>query len=170
MGGDGPILVCFDGSDGGRVAVEAAARLFPGHRAVVACYWQPFAETGGRLAINILELVQDPASINAQEEALIADIADEGAAIAQEAGLDAEAQAVRIDCPIDEAILTHADELDAAGIVLGSRGRSGVRSLILGDVANEVVQRATRPVVVVPSSELSRRRREAIDGSRLAGG
>jgi len=37
-----------------------------------------------------------------------------------------------------------------------------LRSLILGDVANEVVQRATRPVLVIPAGDLSERRRDEL--------
>jgi nucleotide-binding universal stress UspA family protein len=157
--GDGPLLVCYDGSDGARAALEAAAKQLDHGEAIVACYWQPFAESAKRFAVNILELVQDPASVNAREEELAQRVADEGEAFARELGLDAEGRAVRIDSPIDEAILAHAEEIDAAGIVLGARSRSSIRSLILGDVANEVVQRATRPVFVVPSKDLARRRR-----------
>jgi nucleotide-binding universal stress UspA family protein len=155
-----PLLVCFDGSEGGQAAVATAAALFPGHDAVVACYWQPFAASSGRFSIDILELVQDPDGINEREEQLARATAERGADAAAAAGLVARGLAVRIEGPIDEAILSHADELDAVAIVLGSRSHSSLRSLILGDVANEVVQRASRPVVVTPSPQLARRRRD----------
>ncbi len=103
--------------------------------------------------------MQNAETINAQEQELAAGLAAEGAAILQAAGLDAEGQAREIGGPIDEAILNHADELDARAIVLGARSRTGLRSLILGNVANEVAQRATRPVFLVPSDELARNRR-----------
>ena len=61
--------------------------------------------------------------------------------------------------PIDEAIIAYAEEVDAPMIVLGSRGRSGIGSMLLGDVAHDVVQRSTRMVVLVPSPGLSGRRR-----------
>jgi nucleotide-binding universal stress UspA family protein len=162
VSGNGPqILICYDGSDGARTALETAARLFPEREAVVASYWQPFGEASKRLSINILELIQDPAAINVREEQIARDVAQEGAGIAQGLGLIAEPQTISIEGPIDEAILAHADEIEAAAIVLGSRSHSGLKSLILGDVANEVVQRADRPVVVAPSPELARRRRAA---------
>jgi nucleotide-binding universal stress UspA family protein len=156
-----PILICYDRSDSGRAALEAAVHLCVGRRAVVACYWQPFAESTRRLGINILELVQNSDSINVREEALSREIAEEGAQIARDGGVDAEACAIQIHTAIDEAILSHAEEIDAAAIVLGSRSHTGLRSLILGDIANEVVQRAARPVLLVPSRELARRRRAA---------
>lgn len=159
---DGPALVCYDGSEGARAALEAMAETISAHDVIVACYWQPFAESTKRFAIDLLELVQDPSGINQREEELARAIAEEGAKHARSLGLAATGQAVRIDSPIDEAILAHAESIDAAAIVLGSRSRRTVRSLILGDVANEVVQRATRPVFVVPSSDLATRRREEL--------
>jgi nucleotide-binding universal stress UspA family protein len=162
MPGRTTLLICYDGSEGARAALEVAATFFAPAEAVVACYWEPFAEASNRVAIDILELVQDPERINEREEALAAGIAVEGEARARAAGLDATGRAVKITTPIDEAVLSHAEELDASAIVLGARSRSPLRSLILGDVANEVVQRATRPVLVVPSRGLSRRRHDAL--------
>jgi nucleotide-binding universal stress UspA family protein len=156
----GPLLVCYDGSEGAKAALEAAAGVLAPHAAVVACYWQPFAASAKRFGLDIRELVQDPADINRREAELAAALADEGAELARAAGLDADGRAVEIDGPIDEAILAHADELDATAIVLGSRSRSGLRSLLLGSIANEVVQRATRPVLLAPSAQLADRRRD----------
>jgi nucleotide-binding universal stress UspA family protein len=159
---EGPLLICYDGSDGARAALAAAARSFGGSEAAVVCFWEPFAASRKRFAVDILELVQDSDSINAREEELATRIAEEGAALAVSEGLDAHAHTLRIDVPIDEAILTHADEIDARAIVLGARGRSSLRSLLLGDIAHEVVQRASRPVFVVPSPRLADRRRDEL--------
>jgi nucleotide-binding universal stress UspA family protein len=158
----GPLLICYDGSEGARAALDEAARLFAGREAVVACFWQPFAYSSKRFALNILELVQNAASVNEREEELARQIAAEGAALASAAGLVAEGCALGIDGPVDEAILTRADELDAGAIVLGVRSRSSLRSLLLGDVANEVVQRATCPVFLVPTRGLALRRRDEL--------
>jgi nucleotide-binding universal stress UspA family protein len=161
-GGTGPLLVCYDGSDGARAALERAAEALAPADVIVACYWQPFAESRKRLAVDILELVQDQAGINEREAALAEQIAEEGAARARALGFSARAEAIKITTPIDEAILAHAEELEAVTIVLGARSSSRLRSLLLGDVANEVVQSSTRPVFVVPSSRLSTRRRAAL--------
>ena len=154
----GPLLICYDGSDGARTALEAAVAVFD-RPTVVACYWQPFGESGRRLGMDLLELVQDPASINEREGAAARQFAEEGAALIQAAGKVAEAAAVKVSTPIDEAIHRHADELDACAIVLGSRSRSGLGSILLGDVAGDVVQLSDRPVFVVPSGPLAERRR-----------
>jgi nucleotide-binding universal stress UspA family protein len=162
MPNDGPLLICYDGSDNARSALDAAAALFAPRTALVVCYWEPFGPRNNRFGVDILELVQDPEEINAREEQLAWTTAEEGAEIATGAGLTAAAQAVKIQGPIDEAILVHADEIDAATIILGSRSRTGVRSLILGDIANEVAQRATRPVFLAPSPPLVEGRRDAL--------
>ena len=46
-------------------------------------------------------------------------------------------------------ILAYATEHDARLIVLGTHGRRGVRRLVLGSVAEEVVRRAEQPVLTV---------------------
>jgi nucleotide-binding universal stress UspA family protein len=167
----GPLLVCYDGSDGAKAALAAAAAAFAGSEALVACYWQPFAASSKRFGLDLRELVQDADDINRREEALAAALAEDGTALARAAGLDAHAQPVEIDCPIEEAILAHADELDAAVIVLGSRSRSTIRSLLLGSTANEIVQRAPRPVYLAPSPALAARRNDQLvrDDAEAAG-
>jgi nucleotide-binding universal stress UspA family protein len=159
---NGPILVCYDGSEGALSALQLAASVLAPRAALVACYWQPFAETSKRLGVEVLELVQYAQSINEREEQLAEELAAEGADHARALGFEAEPQAIKIDGPIDEAILLHAEMLDACVIVLGARKRSPLRSLLVGAVANEVVQRATRPVLVAPSERLAERRREEL--------
>ena len=46
-----PILICYDGSDGARAALDAAVETFD-RPMVVACYWQPFAESDKPLGIE----------------------------------------------------------------------------------------------------------------------
>lgn len=42
--------------------------------------------------------------------------------------------------------------------MLGSRGLTGVKSLLLGSVSHAVLQHADRPVMVVPSPEVTEAR------------
>jgi nucleotide-binding universal stress UspA family protein len=156
---DAPLLICYDGSDAAKAALEAVAELFEGHPTVVACYWQPLASQRGRFGHNLRELVEDADDINRREHELAEAIVEEGVALAQAAGLRADGRAVEIEGPIEEAILAHANELEAAAIVIGSRSRSSLRSLLIGNVANEVVQRSARPVFLTPSPQLALRRR-----------
>ena len=157
MEASGPILICYDGSDDAIAAIEAAAPLLRGHEAVVACFWQPFAQVEKRFAVSLLEVVQQAPSVNEREAQLAHELAEDGAARANQVGLRATGHAVEVTEAIDEAIIALADEIDAVVVVLGSRGRSGIGSMLLGDVAHDVVQRSTRAVLLVPSAPLSGR-------------
>ena len=46
-----------------------------------------------------------------------------------------------------------ADSLGASMIVVGSRGRTGLPHILLGSVAERIVQTAAMPVVVVKAAE-----------------
>ena len=48
-------------------------------------------------------------------------------------------------------ILAEADDRDAAIVVLGSRGITGVRSLVLGSVSHGVANHSRRPVLIIPA-------------------
>jgi nucleotide-binding universal stress UspA family protein len=50
-------------------------------------------------------------------------------------------------------ILDYADSVHAAAVVVGSRGRGGLRSAVLGSVSHGLVNHAHRPVLVVPPHE-----------------
>jgi nucleotide-binding universal stress UspA family protein len=165
---EGPILLCYDGSEDAAAAIEGVAPHFAGRPAVVACFWQPFAQVARRFAISLLEVVQDASTINARETELAQKLAEQGAAIATAAGFVAEGRAIEVSKPIDEAIIAYAEEIDTPVIVIGSRGRSGIGSMLLGDVAHDVVQRATRIVMVVPSPRLSGRRRQELADDHVA--
>ena len=49
-----------------------------------------------------------------------------------------------------ETILREADRLAADLIVLGTRARGALRSLLLGSVSKQVVAGSTRPVLLIP--------------------
>jgi nucleotide-binding universal stress UspA family protein len=158
----GPVLLCYDGSDDAGTAIEAAAALLPGREAIAVCFWQPFAQVAKRFAVSLLEVVQEAASVNGRENDLARQIADAGSEIAVRAGMRCTGLAVEVNRPVDEAIIAYADEIDAPLIVLGARGRSGIGSMLLGDVSHDVVQRSTRTVMLVPSAALSGRRRSEL--------
>ncbi len=62
-------------------------------------------------------------------------VADDGVRIAHEAGLKAEPITVEATGPVWRTILETADQHDAATIIIGSRGLTGVRSMLLGSVS-----------------------------------
>jgi nucleotide-binding universal stress UspA family protein len=146
---DHPILICYDDSDGARHAIDVAASLFPGRRAVVldvAPFLTP-AESVAELSAltpNFGQLNQNDAVGRAQA----------GTALALEAGLSAEPRA-DLATPTWGGIVEVADEIDAAVIVTGSRGLTGARELFEGSVSHDVAEHASRPVLIVPPERRS---------------
>lgn len=68
---------------------------------------------------------------------------------ARQAGADASVRVVIRTSPVGDIILDEAQAQSAELIVMGTHGRSGVKRLFLGSVAEHVVRHATCPVVTV---------------------
>ena len=66
-----------------------------------------------------------------------------------QAGLEAEPFAVEASGSVWNTIVEIADRQDAAAIVMGSRGLTGVRSMLLGSVSSGVLHHADRPTLVI---------------------
>src|SRR5690349_800603 len=148
-----PILIAYDGSDGSKAAIEAAGALFPGSRAVVVSVWHSAAEAASAAVIAIPAGVAASAyeQLDGESERQAAEVAGEGTTAAKDAGLDASARAVARRGQIWATLVAAADAEDVRAVVVGSRGRSAVKSALLGSVANGVVHHSSRPVVVVPA-------------------
>jgi len=156
------ILIAYDGSDDAKAAIEHAASLMPGEPAVVVTVWEPYVQmltrypAPGALVVGGDETGEiDGASREAAE-----DKSDEGAALARSHGLEAASRAVAREDSVCETLLAEADRANAAAIVTGSRGLGGLSSLLLGSVSHALLQHADRPVVIVPSPKVARRRNE----------
>lgn len=76
-------------------------------------------------------------------------VANDGVRIAQQAGLKAEPVTVEATGPVWRTILEIADQHDVATIIIGSRGLTSVRSMLLGSVSSAVVHHADRPTMVI---------------------
>jgi nucleotide-binding universal stress UspA family protein len=146
---EGPLLVCYDGSEDAKHAIDSAADLIGGRQAVIATVWQPFAGMeslawSGATAsgVNFVELDHAAAEGGAGT-------ANEGVRIAREAGMDAEPVTEKAAGPVWRTILELADRHDAAAIVMGCRGFTGIRSVLLGSTSSAVVHHADRPTLVV---------------------
>ena len=141
-----PILLCYDGSEDANVAIRRAAYLFGERGAVVLTVWQ---RSYGTYDWPTATYALDMDALDAAGESTAGRLAAAGTALAQTAGLAAEPLTVRAGGPVWQAILEQADALDAAAIVLGSRGMTGVKGLLLGSVAATVIQHSTRPALLV---------------------
>jgi universal stress protein A len=62
-----------------------------------------------------------------------------------------------------EAILEAAEERRADLIVLATHGRTGIKRLLIGNVAEKIVRHAPCPVLIVNARAARRRRRRAAD-------
>ena len=154
------ILLCYDGSPDSRSAVDRAGELMPGEPATVLTVWEPFIEvitrTGAGMAYwpDGAELDQ----IDSAAEQSARARADEGVEHARRAGLNPWAHTRARGATIAETIVSDADEVEAKAIILGTRGLTGLKSLMLGSVSHAVVQHADRPVIIVPSPEIAAKR------------
>jgi nucleotide-binding universal stress UspA family protein len=143
---DVPILICYDDSESARHAIDTAADLLPNRRAVVLDVGPPLTTAESFVVIA-------PVTPGAAFEELNRDDARKragaGAERARAAGFDAEARAT-LGSPTWEGIVDVADEIDAAVIVMGSRGLTGAREVFEGSVSHQVAEHADRPVLIVP--------------------
>lgn len=147
MFADQPVLLCFDGSQDARFALQTAAGLFPDKRTVVLTVWQPLAGMQGGMLGEPLAMV-NPIEVDREAAAEGERIADEGARLARASGLDAEAVAVKASGPIWQMIVEAGASFNASVIILGSRGLAGLRAMLLGSVSGAVIHHADRPTLV----------------------
>lgn len=154
MADDGPILIAYDGSPAARAALARAATLFPGRAAVIATVWEPglagvIPDPGGMggpatpVDLDVVEEVDDAFANHASS------VAAEGAERAQSAGLVAEAVSTQDDSNVAETLAELADQHEAAIVVVGSRGLSGIKARLLGSTSESVLHHCRRPVLVV---------------------
>jgi len=146
---DGPLLIGYDGSEHAKDAIRSAAGLLTIKDALVVTVWQPTSDVGafawygaGPNMVNFAELDRAGAEAGGR-------VAEEGAQIAREAGLRAESIAIEATPPVWKTIVETADLHDASAIVMGSRGLTGLRSMLLGSVSNAVVHHTDRPTLVI---------------------
>jgi nucleotide-binding universal stress UspA family protein len=158
------ILICYDGSPDSRAAVERAAELFGDQPATVLTVWEPFAEMAARssLGIGLVPFTPDADEIDEASGKAADQTAADGAALAGRLGMTASHKTASQATTAARTILAEAETIGANAIVMGSRGLTGLKSLLLGSVSHEVVQHADRAVVVVPSPEVAASRARAL--------
>jgi nucleotide-binding universal stress UspA family protein len=140
----GPILFAYDGSDlAGHAITEAGRQLRAGRDAVVLTIWEPF--NVGFLPVGGTEFdAAGPDEVRAAAEKT----ALHGASLAETAGFRTDIMTAEA-APTWKGIIAAADSRDASLIVLGSHGRSGVTSLMVGSVASAVAAHSRRSVLIV---------------------
>ena len=149
----GPALICYDGSEGARAAIGAAARLLAGRSALVVHAWSSPVQrsyAGSAVAAVPLpefsELTSDLGEIFAEQGR---EVAEEGAARAGESGLAAQPIAPEGAPGIWQTLSATALAEGASVIVAGCRGRGALSSTILGSVSAGLVHNAELPTLIV---------------------
>jgi len=148
---DGPVLFCFDGSDGSREAMRAAADLIDRPTdAVVLTVWETVATRlalAGAFAVGTTTGGED---LDAEEESYARSVAEEGALRASEQGYKASPMVRESFEGIPKAILDTAEDLSARLVVCGQRGRGLLRSALLGSVSHTLASHTRRPILIAP--------------------
>ncbi|MBO0678447.1 universal stress protein [Mycolicibacterium sp. S2-37] len=145
------MVIAYDGTGNARRAVHYAGRLLAFHRAVVLTVWSPVPRGPAPAALDL----DGPPDRDDDDDVDMA-YADaqrtnaEGVALAHQAGLTADPLCAAVNGTVWATIIEAADDLDAALIVTGTRGTTGLRSLMQSSVADNVLRRGHRPVLIVP--------------------
>jgi nucleotide-binding universal stress UspA family protein len=142
---EAPVLICYDGSAESRQAIAGAAALLTERRAVVVTVAPLDAVAEAYAAAG-----SGAAELGADVHADTVVRADEGAELARQAGFRAEARGI-LATPLWRGVVEAADEVDAAVIVVGSRAHSRFRELVEEHVSHDVVEHASRPVLIIPA-------------------
>ena len=124
---DGPVLVGWDGSAGAETALTAAEHQFPQRDVLLVS-----VDEGGSAAAPA-----DPHGGKRETLRL-------------KSGRGSHARAIA------DPLIACAGERNAAVMVMGSRGRSAVREILLGSVVRATLRNAHRPVMVVPRPRSAR--------------
>jgi nucleotide-binding universal stress UspA family protein len=154
------VLICYDGSSDAKAAIERAGDILAGHPAIVLSVWEPFMEALARTpaALGMTAGIRNVDELDKANRDSAERLAQEGADLACTAGLRARPRVCARVSSVADAILSEAEEVGASAIVMGSRGLSGLSSLLVGSVSHSVIQHADRAVIVIPSPHVARAR------------
>lgn len=132
------ILLCVDGSPNSERATERALDLAKSYGGVV-------------LATTVVDA---PSEYHIYDK-LMLELLDKAKAATDAVRQKAAAMEVVVECYVRQgdpasSILDLVDEASADLVVMGSHGRTGLRRLLMGSVADEVMHTSKAPVLVVP--------------------
>lgn len=145
----GPILLCTDGSDAAVAALRAGLEVVDGTGPFVVVTVVPEPDLMDVQGTGMAGGTMTP---DAYEREIAAHREDAASAVAA-------VEAALALGPLDSRVLQGeagpvicdlAGELGARAIVMGTRGRGGLRRAVLGSVSDHVVRRAPCVVVVSP--------------------
>jgi nucleotide-binding universal stress UspA family protein len=144
-----PVLFCYDGSDGSKTALAAAAEMIKPADAVVLVVWMTAAVQLAR-AGSFVVAVPNEGEIDDQEAAIARQIAEDGAARGRERGYNTSARIAQATESVARTIDEIAEEIDAGLVVCGQRGRGMIGSALLGSVSHALATHTKRPLLIAP--------------------
>ena len=152
-----PVVVAFDGSEEAKHALEVAAGLFSGRRLLIVSVWEPglavmpttYPDAIGVGYTYTAPSPEDVEMVDKAQHEHAEDVARAGAEIARSRGATADPCPVPDSADVAETLCEVANEHDAAAIVVGSRGLSGMKRRLFGSTSNRVLHDTTRPILVV---------------------
>lgn len=154
----GPIVV---GTDGSELAIDAArsglAVLDPDAEVIVAVVVDD-VDLGALNGVSgFAGGVATPEEVDAQRAAIRAEgeeiVARTVAALAPRTTIVSRV----LEGPLGPTLVALATEVEASAIVIGTRGRGGVKRALLGSVSDFVVRNSPCPVVVVGTGAVDER-------------
>lgn len=148
-------LVGHDFSAGAEAAARAAAHDLATSRdggTLILCYVYdvlppPMPLDGAIAGANLVELERTVAQDSARRLEVFAELLREE--LGAQGGSTVEVEVVVRPGPAADALVEEARARGAERIAMGTHGRTGLRHLLLGSVAERVVRHASVPVLVV---------------------
>lgn len=144
----GPVVFCDDGSENARYATAAGRALLNGP-GLVLTVWHSWVVNTAYMAVGAGIAVGRAEDLDRTAEAQAIEVAEGGAEAAQAVGDECSAATVRFDGPTWRGLIDAANDRQAAAIVVGARGLTGIAAT-LGSVSAALTQHSPRPVLVVP--------------------
>jgi nucleotide-binding universal stress UspA family protein len=141
------IMVAFDGSRDSLKAIEVGCSLAEKYEAslvVVHVYGLSLPVYAAGATMPLPEI--DQAAVTAKQDALV--ILSDGLEVAKSRNVKAKGELLEARSTLS-ALLEYAAEEKVDLIVVGTRGMSGIKRLIMGSISSGLVHSAECPVLVV---------------------
>ena len=142
------ILVAIDGSEHSLRAAEYAlglAKTFEAELTAVTVSYVPASEDLSQLDVLRQSLVENDSNYTKNAEKWFERFIQN----AKECNVQLNKELLNSTRPVDYVILEYAEEKKIDLIVVGTRGRTGFKKLLLGSVASSIVTYSHYPVLVI---------------------